>query len=375
MSKNEEIQKILKELASRPVEPFEKGGFLTGRGFVDHEAFGKRFRAVGNELNGRPLDETFHLFLLRRFVDIVGGQWLEDQKVLPSEEQHPLSLWFEETRIAIEGNPQKTPSGITGLSMTGNMRALLAIAYDFYSLHHCQARVLPKLLNRLKDKRQFQGARYEIAVGGLVVRSGFLIEWVNDEDKHCEFVGKHKITGDRAAFEAKSHHRDGVLGFTGTVPFDPASAKVKVLDHIKEALEQSPKDIPLIIFDDLNLPLTPDKAFEEKQWFTEVEAQLKLQQSSFSGTQYGALILTNFSWHFDASVPKVENEIATHFHTGGPFSLKFDTITTYLVPAGKQYGIVPPKAEEFESIRLAQSKVTDDLSDQQSPAETSPHTP
>lgn len=352
----EALREAMRHFVEIPPEPFEKGGFLTGRGFIDHVFKGKRYRAVGNELHVRPVNETFHLFLLQRFVEIIGTDWLDNQVSFPPDQQHPMFLWFEETRIAIEENSKRAGRGVAGLKMTGNMRALLSIAYDFYSLHHCQAKVLPKLLNRLKDKRQFQGARYEIAVGGLVVRSGFLIDWTNDEEKHCEFIGTHKITGDRAAFEAKSHHRDGVLGFSGTKTFDPASAKIKVLDHIKEALEQSPKNLPLVVFDDLNLPLSPNTAYEEKRWFKEVETQLKSHNFSFNGTQYGALVLTNFSWHFQNEFSNSQNETMTYFHSGGQFSLKPETIVQYLDLASKQYGIVPSKSEEFDSIKNVQSK-------------------
>lgn len=351
-------QEVMDYFITMPKEPFEKGGFLTGRGFIDKVFKGERFRAVGGTLYRRPLEETFHLFLLRRLIDIVGADWLNDQVALPKDQQHPMFRWFEEMRIAIDENSGKSANGVFGLNMSGNMRALLAIAYDFYSLQHCQARILPKLLDRLKDKRQFQGARYEIAVGGLAVRSGFVIDWMNDKGKHCEFIGTHKITGDRAAFESKSHHRDGVLGFSGTQAFDPELARIKVVDHIKEALEQGPKDIPLIIFDDLNLPITLDKKSEEKSWFKQVEAQLKPYEFSFKGTQYGALVLTNFSWHFEATAPTGQNETMAYFHTGGQFSLKPETIIQYLDLAAKQYGFVPAKHEEFESIKNAQATKT-----------------
>lgn len=356
LREEEGIEQALKHFASLPKEPFEKGGFLTGRGFIDTVFQDKRARAVGNVVYMRPLDETFHIFLLRRLVDTFGVDWLTEQNTLPENERHPMFAWFEEMRLAIERGGNSDPTHkIVGLDLTGNMKALLAIAYDFYSLQHCQAKILPKLLKRLKDKKQFQGARYEIAVGGLVVRSGFQIEWINEKEKHCEFIGTHKITGDKVAFEAKSHHRGGVLGQPNTKgDFDAESARIKVLDHIKEALDQSPKDTPLLIFDDLNLPLTPGMEYKEKRWFKEVEAQLEPNKFSFHGTQYAGLFLTNFSWHFENEMPKElrkHNEVMAYFHVGGPFSLKSETILSFLKPAAEQYGFVPPKEEEFEEVR------------------------
>lgn len=346
-------QKVIDELVSRvePPEPFEKGGFLVGRHFIDEIFQGTRVRAVGNTIYRRTLDETFHIFLFRRLSEILGQEWFESEQKKPRKNQHPIVLWFDETNKIIESthNP-RLGKKVISVEFTGNMKALLSIAYDFYSLQHCSANVLPKLLNRLKNINQFQGARYEIAVGGLVVRSGFDIKWVNDEDKHCEFIGIHKVTGDKVAFEAKSHHRDGVLGRPGS--FDIEAAKLKIFDHLREALEQSPKDIPLVLFDDLNLPITPEDKVAEAKWFNEIDAQLKRANfyENYKKTQYGALLITNFSYHFHSKLPNKKSEVVAYFHTGGKFSLKPETVLQYLKLASEQYGFVPAKAEEFQQI-------------------------
>lgn len=196
-------KEVLDELLAKtkPPEPFEKGGFLVGRHFIDEVFKGKRFRAVGSTVYSRPLDETFHIFLFRRLSEILGREWFEVEQRKSDTDRHPIVHWFDETqKITENASDPKLGKKVLSIKFTGNMKALLSVAYDFYSLQHCSANVLPKLLNRLKDKNQFQGARYEIAVGGLVVRSGFDIKWVNDKDKHCEFIGVHKVTGEKVAF-------------------------------------------------------------------------------------------------------------------------------------------------------------------------------
>ena len=335
-------------------EPFEKGGFLTGRPFITEVFQGTRMRAVANVIYRRPMDETFHLFLFRRFSEILTQKWVEEQEKL--ENPHQLIKWFRETQAILTASDKASDGSLRMVKMTGNVRALISLAYDFYSLQHCGAPVLPKLLNRLRDDFHFQGARYEIAVAALACRAGFDIKWANDTGKHCEFTGTHKVTGDKAAFEVKSHHREGVLGREGT--YDADSSRIKIMDHVREAVGQVPtEDIPLIIFDDLNLPLTAGKV-NEKKWFNEVEGQL--QKYGFLDTddykRCGALFITNFSWHFHSDIPPEENEVVVHFHLGGKYSLKQETILNFLDLAAKQYGFVPAQQHEFPNQKPVSAK-------------------
>lgn len=138
-----------------------------------------------------------------------------------------------------------------------------------------------------------------------------------------------------------------MLGRQGN--FRAETAKLKIFDHLKEALGQSPKDIPLVLFDDLNLPLTPENETSEAGWFNEIDNQLKRANfyEDYKKTQYGALFITNFSWHFHSTLPTKKSEVVVYFHTGGKFSLKPKTILQYLKLASEQYGFVPAKAEEF----------------------------
>lgn len=343
-------KEVIDHFRNLPREPFEKDGFLTGRPFIDTVFKGKRVRAVGSTIFSRPLNETFHVFILNYFAHLLTPEWFKNEKAKPEEERHLIFQWFQELESTLQQEQSKGQQNrILGIKQSGNIRSLLATAYDFYSLKHCKGDVLPKLLNRLKDKEQFQGAKYEIAVGGIATRAGFEIEWVNTKGKHCEFIGTHKITGDKTAFEAKSHHREGVLGREGKI-FDAGSARIKIIDHLKEALEQGSTNIPLIIFDDLNLPLTPGQEYKEKRWFKEVDGALERSGflEKYKQTNFGALLITNFSWHFHDKLVRDKNEVMAIFHAGGKYSLKPETILQYLKLSAEQYGFVPPKLEEMK---------------------------
>lgn len=341
-------EEVMEYFRNIPQEPFERGGFITGRPFISDVFQNHRIRAVGGTIYKRPIDETFHIFLLCTFSELLTKDWFDKQ--VKNGNTHPIAQWYSETDKTIKDDNKKEKlfGTVCNIKQTGNIRSLLSLAYDFYSLKHCGAKVLTKLLNRLKNENEFQGARYEIAVGGLAARAGFEINWINDEDKHCEFIGTHKITKDKVAFEAKSHHRDGVFK-QAEKPFNIEDARIKIFDHVRQAIKQKSPEIPLIIFDDLNLPITSGLPINEKKWFKEVEEQLE-KYNFFTSEEYkqcGALFITNFSWHFHQEVPPDKNELLAHFSVGNKFSLKQETIN-YLMTSIEQYGYVPNLLNEFK---------------------------
>lgn len=335
-----------KKIFEQIPEPFEKGGFLTGRPFITETANNRRFRAVGRRVYQRPIEETFHQFILVRLSECLSPEWIEEEK--NKESPHIIVQWYAETEHIIETEIVRE-GPLNSIQMTGNIRALLALAYDFYTLEHCLAPVLPKLLNRLKNTIQFQGARYEIATAGTACRSGFQIQWLSEDGTlHGEFTGTHKITGYKAVFEAKSHYREGVLGKDGN--FNAETARTKITDHIRDGLKQTKgANLPLILFDDLNLPLNDGSPTNENDWFSQIDQNLE-KYGFMDKEEYldcVGLIITNFSWHFHYKVPPTDNEIRVYFRSKGEKDILPNTMVNFLIPANKQYGHVPALLHEF----------------------------
>ncbi len=347
-----EVLEAARRFDRPPFDPFMQAGYLTGRQTINTTHEGKRYRAVGNRVYTRPLNEPFHQFILDIFNrEVLGMEWLTKERTKQNSERHPLSLWYEEVVNDIQSVTSKDRSkNLFRVQQSGNVRLLLATAYDYYSVLHCNAPLQPNFLKRLNSKTSFQGARYELAIAGIAVRAGFNITWNNSKGKHCEFIGVHRSTGEKVAFEAKSHHRAGVLGNAGE-PFNPESARTKIMDHVREAIEQNTEKLPLVIFDDINLPLTPGIDFEDKKWVSEVDDALKAF-GFMDGTKtetYGALILTNFAWYFYDSVSHLkENEVISYFYVNNHNPIMPETISL-LNGAAKQYGFVPPNLEEFDA--------------------------
>ena len=348
----------LQEMARRAMQRnhfIDQQGLYVGRQPITtlQTVWKSRVRGVGNRVYKRHPNETFHQFLGFYVSETLGHEWLAKEMKRPAGQGHLIASWVNEMNDLINAQAEQVPElPVRSALMSGNSKALHSLAYDLYSIRLSGEQILPTMVNRLKNLNQFQGARYEIAVAAIAVRAGFDIKWINEKGTHCEFTGQHRTTGDRAVFEAKSHHREGVLGVKGE--FNPENAKIKISDHVREARSQSRKDLPLVVFDDLNLPITEPAPLDEKRWFSDMDKQLKTYgflesgtENSFGNDNMAMLCVTNFSWHHHKEHLNLPNEVLSYFQQGSSYSLKLETIQ-HLEGAAKQYGFVPPYLEEIE---------------------------
>lgn len=337
---------ILQEIANRP-EQIDNQGRLIGRPFIQTEFRGKRVRAVGSRFyHSLPLEETFHEFIIRVLKDVVGMSWGQAETQKPTKEQHIIVRWLNEMGELFrsgKGRPEDNKGIIKSIEPTGDVQSLLCLAYDIYSVMHCGD--LPDtLVKRLKDKDNFQGARYEIAVAAIFARAGFDIEWVKDKvNKHCEFIATHKQTKEKVAVEAKSRHRPGVLETSGVMP-DLNTVKTGVERVYNRALEQQPEGIPFLVFIDLNLSLTPELPPFEKKWFPELRALVEKhgKPTRENPDKVTALFITNFSWHYygrQSGMQKSESLMIVPKYAVNPIS-NFGLLQL-LYEALNQYGLVP----------------------------------
>lgn len=178
--------------------------------------------------------------------------------------------------------------------LTGPNLFWLLFCYDFFLLIHKKA--LPnELIQRIKDRQYFQGARYELAVAAIFLRAGFEIQWINKDaakGKACEFIATHKKTGIKVEVEAKSKKRSGVLHES----IGPDS-KQGIPNLLRDALKKKgTANIPMIIFIDGNLPFTPGSALE-KPIFNETKRAIGILPKDKDS--FNLLVITNFPYHYD----------------------------------------------------------------------------
>lgn len=263
---------------------------------------GRTVVALRSRVYMLPEGRTFHDFLFDHLQERLGKEWWDSQIELDPKDRHVVVQWYFalsawSQRNATDAN--REGSGWNAIP-NGPVQSLFQLAFDIYLLWHYD--FLPdKLVDRFKDRHEFQGARYEIAVAAMFARLKYKIEWVADKSKkHCEFIALHPDTGDRIAVEAKSRRRDGVLHelqrYSGTLKM-----KGDIGNLLRDALIQKPAGHAFVVFVDLNLPAT-DAEFPDKPWFNDVRQLLadidRVAEEAGKAQVYNAIFVTNFATYY-----------------------------------------------------------------------------
>ena len=234
---------------------------------LDHQGY--KFVAVGNRFHYSKKWKTFHDFLFDYIKYILDSEWGNSELNKPLQQRHPIMQWydslchFQKKHIEREGE-------VYSAVCTGTVGAYMSLAYDLYILRH-HSLLQSRLIKRLKDERQFQGARYEIYTTASFIKAGFEIEFEDETDRtstHCEFIAIHKKLKRKYSVEAKSRHRLGFLGHTGSPAKDHDAIRLQIGNLITNALRKEAGHTR-IIFIDINMPPREGAIFE-KDWFKQL---------------------------------------------------------------------------------------------------------
>jgi hypothetical protein len=146
----------------------------------------------------------------------------------------------------------RRPEGYVSVVPNGPLSFCERFYYDLYTVD--DNNVLQKeLLNRLRDRDQFQGAMHELFVEATCLRAGFSIvreEHQGLKPKNVELIALHGATQQHVSVEAKSRHRSGVMGRPGSPEAAPDTRFGRL---INDSTAKDPHN-PLAIFVDTNLP-------------------------------------------------------------------------------------------------------------------------
>jgi hypothetical protein len=323
-------------------------GRLLGRPMIDTVWQGKRVRAVGSQGVFRPEQETKQEFFVHVLAQTLGGDWKKKQDELDEADRHPIVRWVAEWDEMRRNQGEKAldkrdeGGGIYSSTATGNMSALIALAYDVYTLRHAMALSSEDpIVKRLGNRDQFQGARYELAVAAMMLRAGYAIEWITDTSRKLpEFVARRDDV--EIVVEAKSRPRPGVLGKAGERPAED-ELKADLSRLLRDALEKQTDGRPFVVFLDLNLPPTGDAPTEDwlKQLHDEVMAP-RGEASPDNPDPFSAVVFTNFSWHWHEAEPSrgAERAIVIPFY---PAVALLSGEADRIWEAVQQYGSVPER--------------------------------
>jgi len=210
------------------------------------ENFGHTLVAVGSKIHWSEEGKkwlTFPDFLLDYMAHMFGKEWGDPELRNPFGERHPVMQWRCKTIEHIR-KCSTVPGQAISVSPNNFIAAFNSFAYDLYTVDH-NGRLDDFLLERLKNKAEFEGARHELCAEATCLRAGFKIEHENQKDtrlRHAEFLAVYQSTGQKIAVEAKRRHRQPGKKFD-----------LKFERLINGAIRKNLAD-PLVIFLDANLP-------------------------------------------------------------------------------------------------------------------------
>jgi hypothetical protein len=321
---------------------------------------GKTFLAAGNKVmfDDNP-HATFSELLLRNLQLTLGKEWWEAESAKPVDQQHYVRRCYEE----LKNNPTRDDLDIKvadehtrSMLMTGDTQALMSLAFDVYLLTH--KNYMPEeWVDRLRNREEFQGVRYEIGVASLFVRMGCELEFYDPKErdkngkrpKRAEFIAIHSETGNRVAVEAKSRQRDGVLHHPGTPNYNRA-VRGKISDLYKQALLKQTDGLPLIVFIDVNSPTEVDATIDKAQWYADVRRSFESrpEPSPENPDKHTALFVTNYSPHYQGDNVSASGQ---YLYIGSIYPAQpladghTGTFMQKLLQATTGYGYVPPSMD------------------------------
>lgn len=321
---------------------------------------GRTMLAVGHELmvEDNP-HATFHQLLFRNLQQTLGEGWWSGQDSKADAEKHYIKVCFEKlngsntrTDLDIAQVDENTRSTLT----TGDTQALLSLAFDVWLLAH-KGYLRDDWLNRLRDRNQYQGARYEIGVASMFVRMGCELEFYDndrvEEDgnppKRAEFIAVHTETGNRIAVEAKSRHVHGVIHTPGTLNYRNA-LKGDITKLYKEALKKVTDGLPLLIFVDVNSPSETTQVAQETKWYQDIRRSFdsRPMPTATNPDKHAAVFVTNFSPHYQGDDVSARGQylFMGSIHSEHPLADgHYGGFMQKLIRSVSNYGYVPPSMD------------------------------
>jgi hypothetical protein len=301
-------------------------------------------RAFGGTLTWRKPTETFHEFCVWVLKMTFGQEWLDEQFAQPAEDRHVVARWLAEL---VELQKRTLPPGhkaeeVVSSVPTGGAQEVILLGRDL--LYLAQLGKLPdRLVDRLRHKSEFQGAWYEVRIASALVHGGFDIEWLEKKsESHCEFTAKYSFTQEKFAVETKSKRRHGLLNESGEKDED---LRVLATRNFRDALKKETEGLPLLVFIDVNMPLTDSFEDAAKLWAQHMAEFIgPMGMSPSEPAKFSYAVCTNFSYHQKECEPV--SGLAAVYDKFPMFSVnptKSLEITRHAVEEGlKQVGSLPP---------------------------------
>jgi hypothetical protein len=310
---------------------------------------GQKLVVVGREVFHSSKWKTPADFLFDYLRHAMTPTWGQAELAKPLADRHPVMQWYDATcRLQARAKEQAGTDGIFGVVPSGAMRAYMLLAFDLYALQHHNA-LHDRLLHRLRDRDQYQGARHELFAAATCIRAGFDIEHEDELDRtsgHVEFTATHRRTGVSFSVEAKSKHRDGVLGRPGDREADD-EVRTRLGRLVNDALRK-PRQHPLVLFLDLNLPPT-SPAPVDPGWLEQfVNPIVRRNDREGKEDPWDLLVFSNQPDHYTANdAPAPRGYAVGLFGKNARIGTQPPEELVALYEAANKFGVLPNSFDEM----------------------------
>jgi SEC-C motif len=289
------LQKVLEQMrASERIRQTQQG---LGRPIIALKSGDRQIVAVGNKVYFSDKWKTFPDFLAEYMKQKLGSDWGNAEIAKPLAERHPLMQWYD-AYCKYQQATIKTPGEVCNANVTGIVACYLGLAYSLYLLDH-NVEIQERLLGRLKDPANFQGAFYELFVANVLIRAGFQLTLEDEGDgtsKHCEFAAVSRETGKKYWVEAKMGSVAGVLGKTQRDGGGDRKFLGRLIPHLNNALAKPAADERLI-FIDLNVEPRFDRDNKPTWGDSAVKRIERYEANELPESASAYLFVTNIGFH------------------------------------------------------------------------------
>jgi hypothetical protein len=150
---------------------------------------GERIVAVRNRIYRSARWNFFSDFLRDYVPEVLGVDWCNAEAAKPEADRHPIITWRPQAATYMNAQPDGSRAALP----SGAVGAYNCFAYDLYIVDD-NGGLDEELLQRLKLRDQFQGARHELFAEATCYRAGFTVQHENEKDgstRHAEFTVRH----------------------------------------------------------------------------------------------------------------------------------------------------------------------------------------
>lgn len=295
----EVIQRALSQFqAKERIRASQQG---QGKPIISARLSDQQVVAVGNTIYHSSRWKTFIDFLGAYLPRKLSVEWLREEAAKSEKDRHPFMEWHEE--IVRQSKVLGSSGEPKSMEVTGAIACYFGLAYSLYLLEH-NVELQSRLIERLKDVRNFQGAYYELLVARALINAGFELTLEDESErgtKHCEFAAISKETGEKYWIEAKMRSgsrflgKDDTDGVTGERASNPIS---RLPTHLSAALAK-PADSRRMIFIDLNADMSPEIDEENPPDFVEAVNRrlLRYEAVELRDKDPAYVFVTNMTFH------------------------------------------------------------------------------